>query len=244
MTASVDNVAAPDDDTERLTIAELITAIRRFGVVDRIPLVVSVAVAPDVWAFLREHVPIVRGSSLTTMGITVFSSATLPRGAVVPLDENGKPIPKRKASDPQPVLVGDDGERWYLKDEGKPIAPFVTFGDLSRAGEIFDFSNIPAKVGVMTPESLRDAFDRAREPMPLFPTQYLRAPTAAERKPPVSFKVPGGTPLTRCVSCHAPIFWIVTDGGKRMPVDAESHESHFATCPHAAEHRKPRKKKR
>jgi hypothetical protein len=37
----------------------------------------------------------------------------------------------------------------------------------------------------------------------------------------------------RCRSCGAPIKWTVTVGGKRMPVDRGSRESHFATCPDA-----------
>jgi hypothetical protein len=70
-----------------------------------------------------------------------------------------------------------------------------------------------------------------------------------------------------CRSCGAAIIWAVTETGKRMPVDAipsdagnilladgiaviaknddtaadnELHTSHFATCPHAAQHRKAR----
>jgi len=71
-----------------------------------------------------------------------------------------------------------------------------------------------------------------------------------------------------CSSCGAPIAWAKTGSGKAMPLDAEpnsagnvelvggvakswgsSHEwppgavrytSHFATCAHAAEHRRPR----
>ena len=69
----------------------------------------------------------------------------------------------------------------------------------------------------------------------------------------------------KCRSCGASIVWVVTDpGGMRMPVDAkaekrfvldplaerlgatpsarleETYVSHFATCPNAAQHRKPR----
>lgn len=69
-----------------------------------------------------------------------------------------------------------------------------------------------------------------------------------------------------CKSCHAPIEWVVTESGRRMPLDIESTTagnlivvdgvaraprigeeapflqriSHFATCPKAAEHRKAR----
>jgi hypothetical protein len=71
----------------------------------------------------------------------------------------------------------------------------------------------------------------------------------------------------RCASCGAAIIWALTTSGKRMPVDAiattgaftlhprdaglapearfsaevkDGHTSHFATCPQAAQHRKPR----
>jgi hypothetical protein len=66
----------------------------------------------------------------------------------------------------------------------------------------------------------------------------------------IYFAVPPGTPPGQCRSCHAPVYWIVTGHGKRMPVDCEVDGaqrpgrdpgrgvSHFATCPHAAQHRK------
>ena len=54
-----------------------------------------------------------------------------------------------------------------------------------------------------------------------------------------------------CSSCGEYIVWVKTERGKWMPVDADSfeegdervfdsskHISHFATCPHADEHRK------
>jgi hypothetical protein len=73
---------------------------------------------------------------------------------------------------------------------------------------------------------------------------------------------------TRCKSCDAEIVWAITTSGKKMPVDVTPssignvvlaldgmnlyatvtsqddprprHTSHFATCPHAATHRKER----
>jgi hypothetical protein len=70
--------------------------------------------------------------------------------------------------------------------------------------------------------------------------------------------------LSECRTCKEPIFWVVTDKGKRMPMDAEPvssgkwvvrdgetvrasyigdkpyngdrYSSHFQTCPQAAEH--------
>lgn len=58
--------------------------------------------------------------------------------------------------------------------------------------------------------------------------------------------------IARCRSCRAQIIWFKTATGKNMPVDAdtvepdddeldlERHKSHFATCPNANQHRKPR----
>lgn len=58
-----------------------------------------------------------------------------------------------------------------------------------------------------------------------------------------------------CRSCGAKIIWLKTKAGKAMPVDSatitesdaapqydatQGHISHFATCPNAAKHRKPR----
>lgn len=59
---------------------------------------------------------------------------------------------------------------------------------------------------------------------------------------------------TRCGSCNSLIVWFKTAAGKRMPVNAETtkptdaehqldlkrHISHFATCPQADRHRRPR----
>lgn len=59
---------------------------------------------------------------------------------------------------------------------------------------------------------------------------------------------------THCRSCNALIVWFRTASGKRMPVDEATtlptdaehqldlkrHKSHFASCPNANEHRKPR----
>ena len=63
-----------------------------------------------------------------------------------------------------------------------------------------------------------------------------------------------------CTSCGAAIIWAVTEAGKRTPVDAKAerrivlddtedppiavvmptHQSHWASCPNAAAHRRPR----
>lgn len=63
----------------------------------------------------------------------------------------------------------------------------------------------------------------------------------------------------RCRSCSAPIVWMKTINDKNIPVDPDGideadlewrgdhplfdqkeHVSHFATCPHAKSHRRPR----
>lgn len=56
----------------------------------------------------------------------------------------------------------------------------------------------------------------------------------------VTFPVPPGAPHVACRSCGAPAVWIVTAKGKRMPVNADTGESHFATCPQAGAWRKDR----
>ena len=67
---------------------------------------------------------------------------------------------------------------------------------------------------------------------------------------------------TECQSCHQPIEWVYTEGGKRMPIDppgtlrkvmvevarhtdgskivgfVDQLRSHFASCPDAPKHRK------
>jgi len=44
--------------------------------------------------------------------------------------------------------------------------------------------------------------------------------------------------LAVCKSCGAPIYWVKTKNGKRMPVNAKRPTSHFATCPQANRWRK------
>lgn len=59
--------------------------------------------------------------------------------------------------------------------------------------------------------------------------------------------------IKRCTSCRAKIIWFKTVNNRWTPVDADTvqatdteldmtrHISHFATCSHSTEHRKPRK---
>lgn len=47
-----------------------------------------------------------------------------------------------------------------------------------------------------------------------------------------------------CTSCGARIYWVLTPAGKAAPWDAAFEDdpiTHFATCPHAARHRKRNK---
>ncbi len=53
------------------------------------------------------------------------------------------------------------------------------------------------------------------------------------------------TPLQKCRSCGASIVWLRTRLGKAIPYDVlpvddkgQQTVTHFATCPHAAQHRK------
>lgn len=58
-------------------------------------------------------------------------------------------------------------------------------------------------------------------------------------RPPLLFQIPPGTPASRCRSCSATVFWIVTPRGRKMPLDGDG-TSHFVSCPQAAQHRRPR----
>lgn len=63
--------------------------------------------------------------------------------------------------------------------------------------------------------------------------------------------MPAGT--STCTSCKAPIVWVRTANGRSMPCDPEvlavvtdtgeiarGRQSHFASCPNADRHRRPR----
>jgi hypothetical protein len=36
---------------------------------------------------------------------------------------------------------------------------------------------------------------------------------------------------TYCSGCHAQIVWAITTSGKKMPLDADTLNPHWATCP-------------
>lgn len=62
--------------------------------------------------------------------------------------------------------------------------------------------------------------------------------------PPFGWKVPPGYTfdnLARCSSCAAEIAWCLTPKGNRAPLNPDG-VSHFATCPNADLHRKPKAK--
>lgn len=60
----------------------------------------------------------------------------------------------------------------------------------------------------------------------------------ATGRAPLRFYI-GDAPARACRSCDATIHWIVTPAGRRMPVNPDG-TSHFATCPNAEQHRKPK----
>jgi ferredoxin len=53
----------------------------------------------------------------------------------------------------------------------------------------------------------------------------------------VRFPIPAGTRPSTCRGCDRTVFWIVTEAGRKMPVDPDGI-SHFATCPEAASFRR------
>lgn len=80
--------------------------------------------------------------------------------------------------------------------------------------------------------------DRPSDPTPNGPEDVGWTPEAKQR-PPRRFPIPLNTLSSTCKSCHAMIFWIELPSGSHMPVNPDE-TSHFATCPNAAKHRKPR----
>ena len=59
----------------------------------------------------------------------------------------------------------------------------------------------------------------------------------ATKKPGPVYPIPPGTPARQCKGCPAQIYWIRTEAGRVMPVNADGI-SHFVTCPSAAGFRK------
>lgn len=67
---------------------------------------------------------------------------------------------------------------------------------------------------------------------------YAR-PAAPPPRAPLTFPIPVGTPEKACRSCGGRMFWIVTASGRKMPLNPDG-TSHFASCPDADAHRKPK----
>jgi hypothetical protein len=61
------------------------------------------------------------------------------------------------------------------------------------------------------------------------------------KKKRVTFPIPPAAPRVPCRSCRELVVWIVTKTNRKMPVNPDTGESHFATCPQAGEWRKDRK---
>lgn len=53
----------------------------------------------------------------------------------------------------------------------------------------------------------------------------------------IKFPIPDDAVARPCRGCGKDIYWIVTEKGKRMPVDPDG-TSHFATCSAAGDFRK------
>jgi hypothetical protein len=53
----------------------------------------------------------------------------------------------------------------------------------------------------------------------------------------IKLDIPTGTRPSTCRGCQATIYWLVTEKGKRMPVDPDG-TPHWATCPNAQEFRR------
>lgn len=69
---------------------------------------------------------------------------------------------------------------------------------------------------------------------------YPPQSNASPGRPRAVFGVPAGAISKPCRACQAPIVWVETPRGKRMPVDAVTGTSHFDTCPNADQFRRAR----
>ena len=77
--------------------------------------------------------------------------------------------------------------------------------------------------------------------MPTAQMEQLRAERATAAGFDLS-KVPDGyevSDLGTCRSCDAPMLWLITPKGHRMPWSLAG-VSHFSDCPNARQHRRPR----
>lgn len=160
-------------------------------------------------------------------------------------DDDAAPLP------PSPYHVG--GRAIYA-----PTHRTCTIEMMRREGDVVRLfvrldsgTTIEAPVDYFLPVEEGPVFRRAfawreadEEPAPNGPADLgwneqsvTRGPRPERRA--VTFEIPAGTSKRSCRSCSAPVFWIVTAAGKRMPVNPDG-TSHFSSCPNAAQHRRAR----
>lgn len=77
---------------------------------------------------------------------------------------------------------------------------------------------------------------RPNSPEDLGWTSVAVAPVPRAR---TTFAIPDGTPARSCSTCSAVIFWVVSERGRKMPLDPDG-TCHFETCPDAAKFRRAR----
>lgn len=62
------------------------------------------------------------------------------------------------------------------------------------------------------------------------------------KTPPFGWTIPKGydfSNIAECSTCHADMAWCITPKGNSSPLNRDGI-SHFATCPQAADHRRPK----
>ena len=62
------------------------------------------------------------------------------------------------------------------------------------------------------------------------PLQTASIDEASRKRPTLYFDIPEGTKQSVCKGCAAKIYWVLTQNGKRMPVDPDG-QAHWGTCP-------------
>lgn len=87
--------------------------------------------------------------------------------------------------------------------------------------------------------SVHDVGAFCRSPPP--PPPSSAAKPNPDRPRVVTFDLPVGGRIEACRSCGAKVVWIQLPTGSRMPVNLDSRESHFATCPQADQWRRKKR---
>lgn len=67
----------------------------------------TLMVAPDVWGKLLDLVPRDDGSALLSFSVAIVVNSYLRPGEMIPLDCNGKPLPKPGSEEVSPSHRGD-----------------------------------------------------------------------------------------------------------------------------------------